>query len=81
MAIKHAIRSSKSNGETRLVELTPNKAIHYQCVECMGWSAQEVKECTDPHCPLYPFRMGTNPSRKRGQKEPDKIRGKRAILS
>jgi hypothetical protein len=81
MAIKHEIRTQKGNGETRAVELTPNKAIHYQCVECMGWSSHEVKECTDNHCPLYPFRMGTNPSRRRDQKEPGKIRSKEAILS
>ena len=79
MAIKHEIRSSKGNGETRPVELTPNRAIHYHCVECMGWSAREVNECVDPHCPLYPFRMGTNPSRRRDQKERGKVRGKRLV--
>jgi hypothetical protein len=72
MTIKHEIRTPRGNGETRGVALTPNKAIRYQCLECVGWSAMEVKECTDPHCPLYPFRMGTNPSRKRGQNEPKK---------
>ncbi len=81
MAIKHEIRASKGNGETRQVELTPNKAIHYHCVECMGWSSHEVKDCSDPHCPLYPFRLGTNPSRKREQREPRKVRTKGAILS
>ncbi len=75
MSIKHHIRS-KGNGELREVELTPNRAIRYQCVECMGWSAHEVKECTDQYCSLYPFRMGTNPSRKRGRKKLAKMRGK-----
>ena len=81
MAIKHEIRSSKGNGETRSVELTPNKAIRYHCVECMGWSPHEVKGCTDHHCPLHPFRLGTNPSRKRGQKKSVKVRGKRPVPS
>ena len=81
MAIRYKIRSSKGDGTLREVALTPNKAIHFQCVECMGWSAYEVKECPDEHCSLYPFRMGTNPSRKRGQKELAKMRGKGAILS
>ncbi len=81
MAIKHEIRSSKGNGETRSVELTPNKAIRYHCVECMGWSTHEVKGCTDHHCPLYPFRLGTNPSRKRRQKQSVRVTGKRSVLS
>ena len=81
MAIKHEIRTQRGNGETREVSLTPNKGIRCQCLECVGWSAFEVKECTDHHCPLYPFRMGTNPSRKRDQKEPGKIRKRGAILS
>ena len=81
MAVKHEIRSSKGNRETRAVELTPNKAIRYHCVECMGWSAREVKMCPDPHCPLYPFRMGTNPSRIRDRREPVKTRGKRPVPS
>ena len=72
MAVEHKIRSSKGDGSLREVHLTPNKAIHYQCVECMGWSAYEVKECSDHHCPLYPFRLGTNPSRKRGEKRPSR---------
>ena len=81
MAVKHEIRTQRGNGETREVSLTPNKAIRYQCLECVGWLPLEVKECTDPHCPLYPFRMGTNPSRKRGQKEPKQIRAKGVISS
>ena len=81
MAVRHEIRTSKGTGETRVVVLTPNKAIHYQCVECMGWSAQEVKECTDPRCPLYPFRLGTNPSRKRGQKGLAKVKRNGAVPS
>ena len=81
MAVKHKIRTSKGDGMLREVALTPNKAIRCQCLECVGWSASEVKECTDHHCPLYPFRLGTNPSRKRGQKEPSKIRRNGAIIS
>jgi len=68
MAVKHEIRTQRGNGETRVVALTSNKAIRYQCLECVGWSASEVKECTDNHCPLYPLRMGTNPSRKRRER-------------
>ena len=80
MPIKHKIRM-KEDGKLKEVALSPNRAIHFQCIECMGWSSHEVKECTDYHCPLYPFRMGTNPSRKRGQKEPSKVRAKGVFIS
>jgi hypothetical protein len=26
------------------------------CIMCMGFNPNEVKECTDPACPLYPYR-------------------------
>jgi len=26
------------------------------CTMCMGYNPNEVKECTDPACPLYPYR-------------------------
>jgi len=60
--IKHTIRSK--DGGTREVSLTPIKAIRHQCLECLGWSAYEVKKCTGKFCSLYPYRLGTNPERK-----------------
>jgi hypothetical protein len=30
----------------------------------MGWSPEEVKHCTSPTCPLYPFRLGYDPTKK-----------------
>jgi hypothetical protein len=26
------------------------------CLECMCWQKQEIKQCTAPQCPLYPYR-------------------------
>jgi hypothetical protein len=63
MAIKHKIRT-RTEGETRIVNLTPVSAIRAFCLECVCWSPYEVKECVDKCCPLYPFRLGKNPSRK-----------------
>jgi len=57
MAIKHEIRSNGSGG-TRVVNLTPLKAIRYHCLECVGFNKEEVERCTCPLCPLYPYRMG-----------------------
>lgn len=34
------------------------EAIRMFCIECMGYQSAEVPRCTDPHCPLYLYRMG-----------------------
>jgi len=60
--IRHAVRSK--SGGTKEVLLTPIKAIRYQCLECMGWSALDVRNCSGKFCSLYPYRLGTNPERK-----------------
>jgi hypothetical protein len=26
------------------------------CLECMGWARNEIKACTSPQCPLFPYR-------------------------
>jgi len=39
---------------------SPVKAIREYCVECMGGSRYDVKDCASAGCHLYPFRMGTN---------------------
>lgn len=57
MAINHTIRSNRKN-KIREVELTPLKAIKFNCAECMGFQEKFVIDCTDKLCPLYPFRMG-----------------------
>lgn len=45
--------------------LTPIKAIRAKCLDCCCGSANEVKLCPSPSCPLYPFRLGKNPNIKR----------------
>jgi len=32
-------------------------AIRSFCLMCMGWQRTEVPLCTDPACPLYPYRL------------------------
>lgn len=44
--------------------LTPFKAIKQHCLDCSGYSKSEVKNCGIKYCPLYPYRLGTNPNRK-----------------
>jgi hypothetical protein len=60
--IRHKIRSKA--GGTKEVSISPLRAIRLNCLECMGFSAFEVKRCTSPLCSLYPYRLGTNPERK-----------------
>ena len=49
---------------------SPQQAIKLFCRECMGMDRRKknkqeniemVRDCTDPMCPLYDFRMGKNP--------------------
>jgi hypothetical protein len=63
MAVDHTIRKN-GNGETKEVKLTFRSSIRAFCLECMGWSPEKVKHCTSPTCPLYPFRLGYDPTKK-----------------
>lgn len=59
LSLTYEIRDGSTKGNTtRTVRLTPMKAIRYQCLECVGWSFKEVELCTDPNCPLHPYRSG-----------------------
>ncbi|MBK8945449.1 MAG: hypothetical protein IPM32_09300 [Ignavibacteriae bacterium] len=40
------------------------KDIFENCLECSAYELVRVKKCHITDCPLYPFRMGTNPNRK-----------------
>jgi len=31
-------------------------AIQANCDMCMGWHRKDVTSCTDPACPLFPYR-------------------------
>jgi len=44
---------------------SPLKAIRAKCLDCCCDQTTEVKLCPASTCPLYPFRFGKNPFRKR----------------
>lgn len=46
-------------------DLTPLQAIRQYCVERCQSSPSEVRKCTIVECPLWPYRMGKNPFRKK----------------
>ena len=60
MAVLHNIRSN-GNGKTKLLELTARRAIIEFCKECFGYNSNEVRDCTDKLCALYPFRTWDKP--------------------
>jgi hypothetical protein len=43
----------------------PMKAIRAKCLDCCCGNAAEVRKCTATDCPLWPFRLGSNPFRKK----------------
>lgn len=61
--IEHMI--AQKNNETAIKELTPMKAIREKCLECVNWSAKEVRECPIKTCSLWIYRSG-----KTGNKRP-----------
>jgi hypothetical protein len=60
--------------------MSPLRAIRARCLDCCAGSAQEVAKCMQLRCLPWPFRMGTNPHRKRPSAEQRKAmqeRGRR----
>lgn len=45
--------------------MNPLKVIRLKCLECSNGSANEVKLCPVEKCPLWRYRFGTNPDRKK----------------
>lgn len=60
------VDESEEASDVRSKEITsPLKAIRAFCIDCQGETVREIKNCTAFKCPLYAFRMGKNPYRKR----------------
>ena len=47
------------------MQTNPVKAIRAKCLDCCCGQANEVRECPITDCPLYAFRFGKNPYRKK----------------
>ena len=41
------------------------RAIRLKCYDCSSYQSNEVRDCIVINCPLYPFRLGKNPFRKK----------------
>lgn len=42
--------------------ITAIKSIRLFCLECTSEDRNWIKDCPSKKCPLWPFRMGTNPN-------------------
>jgi hypothetical protein len=49
----------------------PLKALREKCLDCCCANAAEVRKCVAIDCPLWPFRMGANPFRKKRELSPE----------
>ncbi len=45
----------------------PTKVIRQKCLDCCCGSRTEVDQCTVKDCPLFDWRLGTNPYRRKRQ--------------
>lgn len=49
--------------------MNPLRAIREKCIECCGGVLGEVRQCPVKGCALHPFRLGTNPYRKKRESD------------
>lgn len=45
--------------------MTPMEAIREKCLDCCCGSVKAVRLCAVESCPLYAFRSGKNPNRRK----------------
>ena len=53
--------SSELLNEAGYSKASPLEAIKAHCLECCGFSKSETLKCVSLKCPLYLYRLGTNP--------------------
>jgi hypothetical protein len=59
----------------------PLKAIREKCLDCCCNNAAEVHKCVAVDCALWPYRMGTNPFRKKREHSDEQKRTVAARLA
>jgi len=55
------------------------EAIRQNCVECCMGNQAEVRRCRVVTCPMWPYRMGTNPFVKRELTEEQRARAREQL--
>jgi hypothetical protein len=46
----------------------PLAAMKTYCMMCVGWELEEMRLCTAPNCPLYPYTHRVKKAKTRKQK-------------
>ena len=46
----------RSNYSRAMSGKSPAAGIKAHCLMCVGWQREEVKQCTAPACPFFPYR-------------------------
>ena len=59
----------------------PLKAIRLKCLDCCGQQWNEVKLCPCTNCPLYHYRFGKNPFRKKREMSEEQKEAMRERMS
>ena len=63
------------------METNPVKVIRLKCLDCCCGSSDEVKACPCEDCPLWPFRFGKNPYRRKTEMTEEQKEAKRQALA
>ena len=53
---------------------SPLKSIRQKCLDCVGGSPNEIRECPSTNCALWPYRMGRNPYLELSEEEKERRR-------
>lgn len=59
----------------------PLKAIRAKCLDCCCGNAAEVRKCVSTDCALWPFRLSSNPFRKKRTLSPEQKQDMAARLA
>lgn len=46
----------RNNYRKAMSGMSKAAALKAFCLECTNWEREEVRKCTSPACPLYPYR-------------------------
>lgn len=63
------------------METNPVKVIKLKCLDCCCDQWEEVKKCSAESCPLWPFRLGKNPYRKKKELTEEQLEAKRQVMA
>lgn len=58
MATKLEEQRQRIERDRKRGTLTRGRAIHYYCIDCVGFISTDVRKCPNTSCPLWEFRTG-----------------------